>query len=262
MFKTKGFQVLSLFVMLLALTSISCGVSNLPFLATETPMPTMTFTPSPTSTPSSTPTPTIAPSATPLPTGVQNEEQSDGSTLFNDYDNKYQLVLPEEWVAIPFDQNELGVLVDQLSKGNPKFKDAAEAFKNLDPNVFRLVALNQNKKYFETGAVPNVNITALENSVLSAMPLSFVTGALEESFKNNGMQVVSEGVNVIDNPNGVEIEFLDIEQEANGIKIAQRVIVFQSNNKLIMITLTAPESFRDEVFTYADVIGASVKLFE
>jgi len=260
MFKNKGFRVLTVLVMLLALTSISCGVSSLPFLATETPTPTATFTPSPTPTPSS--TPTLTPTATPLPTGVQTEEQADGSTLFNDYDNKYQLVLSEEWVIIPFDQDELGALVEELSKDNPKFKDAAAAFKNLDPDVFRLVALSQNQKYFESGAVPNLNITAIENDVLSAMPLSFVTGALEESFKQNGTKVVSEGVNTIDNPNGVEIEYLDIEQEVNGVKISQRLIVFQSNSKLIMVTLTAPDTFKSEIFTFGDLIGASIKLFK
>jgi hypothetical protein len=193
---------------------------------------------------------------------MQNEEQADGSTLFSDYDNKYQLILPEEWVAIPFDQDKLGALVEKLSEDNPKFKDAAEAFKNLDPNVVRVVALNQTKKYFETGAVPNVSITALENEILSAMPLAFVTGALEESFKNNGMTVVSEGVNTIDNPNGVEIEFVEVQQEASGMKLAQRILVFQSNKKLIMITLTAPEKFKADVFTSGDAIGASVKLLK
>lgn len=260
MFKNKGFRVLTVLVMLLALTSISCGVSGLPFMATETPTPTATFTPSPTPTPSS--TPTLTPTATSLPTGVQTEEQADGSTLFNDYDNQYRLVLPEEWVVIPFDQGELGALVDELSKDNPKFEDAAAAFKNLDPDVFRLVALSQNKKYLEGGAVPNMNITALEDKVLSAMPLSFVTGALEESFKQSGMTVLTEGVNTIDNPSGIEIEFLDIEQETNGIKIAQRLIVFQANGKLILVTLTAPIDFKAEVFASGDVIGASIELLK
>jgi hypothetical protein len=262
MFKNKGFRVLVVLGVLLALTSISCGVSSLPFMATETPTPTTTFTPSPTSTPSSTPTPTLTPTTTPLPTGVQTEEQADGSTRFNDFDNLYRLILPAEWVVIPFDQDELGMLVDELSKDNPKFEDAAAAFKNLDPDVFRLVALNQNKKYFESGAVPNLNITAIENDVMSAMPLSFVTGALEESFKQNGTKVVSAGVNTIDNSNGVEIEYLDIEQEANGIEIAQRLLIFQSNGKLILVTLTAPIDFRANVFASGDVIGASIEFLK
>lgn len=257
MYKNNNVRIMTVIAMLFTLTSISCGVSSLPFLATETPTPTATFTPSPTPIPSS--TPTLAPTATPLPTGFQSEEQADGSILFTDYDNLYRLVLPAEWVIIPFNQDELGVLVDELSKDNPKFEEAAAAFKNLDPDVFRLVALSQNQKYFDAGAVPNINITAIDDDVLAAMPLSFVTGALEESFKQNGMTVVSEGVNTIDNPNGIEIEFLDIEQETNGMMIAQRLIVFQSNGRIIMITFTAPNDFKAEVFAFGDVIGASIE---
>jgi len=89
-----------------------------------------------------------------------------------------------------------------------------------------------------------------------------VTGALEESFKQSGMTVLTEGVNTIDNPSGIEIEFLDIEQETNGIKIAQRLIVFQANGKLILVTLTAPIDFKAEVFASGDVIGASIELLK
>ncbi len=190
------------------------------------------------------------------------EEQSDGSMLFVDYDNKYRLVLSAEWVAIPFDQEELGALVKELSKDNPQFEDAAAAFKNLDPDMFRLVALNQNPDYFQNGAAPNVTISAIDNDVLAAMPLSFVTGALEQSFKDGGTKVVTTGVNTIDNQHGVEVEFLEIEQEVNGIKIAQRVIVFQANKKLIMITFTSPESIKTDIFTSSDLTGGSIELFE
>lgn len=249
-----------LVILLLGLTGISCGVSGIPFLATETPTPTATFTPSPTPTPTS--TPTLTPTATPLPTGILIEPQADGSTLFSDFDNKYQLILAEEWIPIPFDQGELGTLVDQLSQDNPKFKDAAEAFKDLDPDVFRLVALNQNPDYLENGGAPNISITALADKVLASMPLSFVTGALEESFAQRGTKVVSTGVNTIANSNGVEVEFLDIEQDASGIKVFQRLVVFQTEDKLILITVTTSENFKAEVFASADEIGASIKLLK
>ncbi|MFT3891277.1 MAG: hypothetical protein QM730_06550 [Anaerolineales bacterium] len=264
MFKKKSFQVMSIVVIVLALASISCGVSNLPFLATETPTPTQTFTPSPTltSTPSATPTPTELPTNTPQPAGIHTEEQTDGSTIINDYDNKYQLIVSGEWVAIPFDQDELGKLVEEVSKNNPQFKEAAAALKNLDPDVFRFVALNQNKNYFKNGSAPNINITALDNKILATMPLSFVTGALEELLAQNGAKVVTDGVNTIDNPNGVEIEFIEVQQSVNGIKIAQRVIVFQSNDKLIMLTITSPEGVKADVFKSGDEIAASIQLFK
>jgi hypothetical protein len=73
--KNKSFHGFIFFLMILALASLSCGVANLPFIATETPTPTVTFTPSPTPTPSSTPTPTHTPTPTPLPTRVNAEEQ-------------------------------------------------------------------------------------------------------------------------------------------------------------------------------------------
>lgn len=246
-----------LVIMALALTGISCGMSGIPFLSTETPTPTATFTPSPTPTPTFTPTET--PTATPLPTGVSVEKQEDGSTLFRDFDNKYQLVLAEEWVPIPFDQDELGELVNQLSQNNPKLKEAAEAFQNLDPDIFRLVALNQNQNYFVNGGAPNINISALEDKVMASMPLSFVTGALEESFTQRGTKVISTDVNIIDNANGVEVQFLDIEQEVSGIKIVQRLIVFQSDGNLILVAVTTSDRFKADVFASANLIGESIK---
>ncbi len=261
MLRKKTFQGLTITMILLALTSLSCGVSNLPFLATETPTPTNTFTPTPTFTPSPTSTPTQTPSATPtpLPTGVKTEEQSDGSTLFIDYDNKYQLVLPADWAVIPVQKDDFSAALDQLAKDNPNLADLVQAFKDMDPTVFRMAALNKNPDYLVNGFAANMNITAVENKLLSAMPLAFVTGALEETFKQQGAKVVTEGVNTMENTHGVEIEFIDLEQSVNGVKIAQRVIVFQTNNKLILLTTTASKQSSQDIFPESDLIGASVQ---
>lgn len=262
MFRTKGYQSFVIFVTALALVSLSCGISNIPFLATETPTPTITFTPTPTFTPSPTPTQTQTPSPTPLPTGIVTEEQADGSTLFTDYDNQYQLTLPKDWKAIPFDKDNLGAMLDELAKEDPKLADAASAFKDLDPKVFRLVALNTNSKYIAGGSVSNLNITAIENELLSTMPLSFVSGALEESLKQQGATVLTDGVNIVENAQGVEVEFIDIEQTITGIKIVQRLILFQSNDKLIAITVSAAKQFSEEVLPEGNLIGGSIKFLE
>jgi len=131
--KTRNILKLITFVSILALAGISCGVSNIGNLfATETPTPTNTFTPTPTFTPSPTPTltstPTNTPTATPVPTGVTSEEQADGSTVFIDFDNKYQLTLPSGWIVIPLDQNDLGNLLNNVSSQHPDFAEAAQAF--------------------------------------------------------------------------------------------------------------------------------------
>lgn len=255
----KAVLKLEFFILILALVSISCGVSNIPFLATETPTPTITFTPSPTFTPSSTPTSTPTFTPTPLPTGITSEQQADGSTLFIDYDNAYQLTLPPDWIIIPIAQDTLAVYLDELAKDNPNLVASAEAFKDLDPNVLRMAALNTNMKYFVNGSASNITIAAIEDATLSALPLSFISGALEESFTGQGINVLTTGVNTVENDHNVEIEYMDVEQDVNGNKAQQRIVLFKTSNKLILLTITTVPQFKDEIFQISDEIGASVE---
>jgi hypothetical protein len=262
MLMNKRFQSFIFFITTLALASLACGVSDLPFITTETPTPTATFTPSPTPAPSSTPTPTNTPTPTPLPTGVKAEVQTDGTTLFVDYDNKYQLVLPVDWIIIPLDKNDLDIMLDKLEDENPDLASVAEAFKNLDSKVLRMAALNSNRKYVTEGYGSNITIAAIEDKTLSVMPLSFTTGVLEESFKQQGMQVLTKGVNTIENVNGVDVEYLDVEQAVTGKPVQQHVIVFQSGGNLIIITVTTLQEFKDEVFQMGDQMGASIEFLK
>src|SRR5688500_10543816 len=134
----KNIQRLILFIAVLALAALSCqGGAGLNLFATETPTPTLTFTPSPTYTPSPTPTATATetPSPTPLPTGAITEEQSDGSTLFTDYDNNFQFSIPDAWLVIPLSSDELTEILEGLSEENPQLKEIAATFARLDPDV-------------------------------------------------------------------------------------------------------------------------------
>ena len=262
MTRNKKFQIVVFSIMILGLASLSCGISNLPFLATKTPIPTLTFTPSPTPTPSVTPTPTHTPTATPLPTGVDAEEQADGTTRFVDYDNKFQLVLPVDWIIIPINKNDLEGMIDTLASEDPKLAAVAEAFKNLDPSVIRMAALNSNRKYVTEGYGSNITIAAIEDKTLSVMPLSFITGVLEESFTQQGMKVLTTGVNTIENAQGVEVEYIDVEQIVAGNHAQQHLIVFQSNGKVILVTVTTLPQFKEEVFQMGDQIAASIELLK
>jgi hypothetical protein len=261
--KNNSFHGFIFFLVTLALVSLSCGVSDLPFIATEAPKPTATFTPSPTPTPSSTPTPTRTPTATPLPTGVKAEEQSNGTTLFVDYDNNYQLILPVDWIIIPLDKDDIAILISKLADENPDLVSMAETFKNLDPKVLRMAALNSNRKYITGSYSSNITIAAIEDKTLSVMPLSFITGVLEQSFQQQGMKVLTTGVNTIENANGVDLEYIDVEQALTGKRVQQHVIVFHSGgNNLMIITVTTLQEFKDEVFQMGDQVCVSIKLLK
>jgi len=263
--KGKFYIVSVLVILVLSLVSLACGVSSISNLfatatptSTHTPTPTPTFTPSPTPTSTSTPTPT----ATPLPTGVSLEILPDARSLFVDYDNKYKVILPKDWVVLPVDKEKLNTILKKLAEEQPDLADAAKAFQELDSNVVRMVALNGNREYFVNGYAANINIAVMEDAMVSAMPISFVSGALEESLKRQGLTVLTDGVNPVDNKNGVEMEYIDVERSLSGNRVSQRIMIFQNNKKLIMMTVTTVSRFKDVIFQSLNEIGATVEIFK
>lgn len=262
----KVLQRISILLLILTLPILSCsGVADIPNLfatATLTPTNTLTPTPSPTVTPRPTATLTPSPSPPPLPAGTNLEKQSDGTSLFTDYDNQYRLALPSDWLVIPFQKDAYAEAIGKLSKNNPQLAAAAEAFKNLDPEMFRLVALSTNLNFTKNRFASNLNITAYENSVLANMPLAFVTGALEDQLTQNGMKILTDGVNTIENSQGVDIEYIDTEQTALGNKVVQRIFVFQKSGKLIMIAMTTLPEFSKDVFAEGEAICKSVEFLK
>ncbi len=262
----KNILKLGVYMGLLALAALSCsGVADIPnMFATETPTPTITYTPSPTFTPSPTPTETLTPSPTPLPTGVMVEEQADGSTLFIDYDNHYQLTLPKDWIVIPLSSKDIASIINDLSKKNPELKDMAETFQRLDPDVIRVMALHSNPKYVANGYSTNLTLTAIEDALLSAMPLEFVTGAIEGSLEEQGATLLTHGETVKQNSNGVEIGTFEFEKvtptaQGNKVKVRSRAIVFQTNGKIIMLQLSTLQQFGDELSPVLDDVADSIK---
>lgn len=268
--KNKGIFKLAVFISIVSLASLSCGMSDIGgIFATETPTPTSTFTPTPTFTPSPTPTstPTSTPTATPLPTGAKSEEQADGSTLFTDYDNQYQIVIPNGWLVIPLSTGDVADILEMVAEENPELKDTAEAFSQLDPDLIRVIAVNGDPKYISNGFSTNLTVTAIEDKLMSSMPLDFVTGAVEESLKQQGATLVSEFQPASTNANGVEIGTFEFQQEnptATGarVKAQSKALVFQSNGKLIMIQLTMLQQFAGELMPTLDQILETIKLIE
>jgi hypothetical protein len=265
--RNKGIQKFSIFIAILTLTVLSCqGVAGFNPFATATPTPTLTFTPSPTSTPSPTPSPTQTPSPVPL-TGVTTEEQSDGSTLFVDYDNQYQLNIPKTWFVIPLSSDDLVDILKELSKKNPAFQDTAKMFAQLDPDVIRVIAVNEDKKYIANGYSTNVTVTAIEDKLMSSMPLDFVTGAMEESIKQQGATVIPSQESAANNTHNVKIGSFEYQQTvptATGAKVQvhAKALIFQANGKLIMIQLAVPKQFAKELLPVMAQIADSVQLMK
>ena len=256
------------FVLLFAMLACSASsVTNLFATPTPTPTNTPTITPSPTitstPTPTETPIPTLTP--TPLPTGVNIEKQTDNTVLLIDYDNQYKLTLPTNWTVIPLSGKDMAKMLDAFAEKNPSMKDAADAFRNLDPKIIRAVALNNDKKYLANGFASNITIAVMEDKMLSAMPLAFVTGAVEESMKQNGSKVITNDVNIVESMTGTEVGIIEVENSVptatgGNITARMRLLLFQTDGKLVMITLTCPKQFMTALSPDLDEIAQSVEV--
>jgi hypothetical protein len=154
------------------------GIPNL--FATATPTSTPTFTPSPTPSP----TATVTATATPLPTGVVTEIKSNGKTIAIDYDNGFELSLPQGWIVVPFSGEDLAENLDLFAEENPEMAQQADAFKQLGPEALRVIALNEDPKYFTNGFATYLMVAAMEDKLMSSMPMPFVMGALEQMLIN------------------------------------------------------------------------------
>jgi hypothetical protein len=264
----KGLIAFVALITIFALPALACGTSDISNLfATETPTPTQTFTPSPTSTPSATPTQTQTPSPTPVPTGVDTTKQADGTTLFTDYDNKYQIALPTGWFVIPLSADDIADILKEMAEENPDLQDSAKAFQQLDPDVIRVIAVSEESKYIYKGFSTNLTITAIREEFLATVPIAFFTGAMESQLESGGATIIHSEEFLITNANGVEIGIVEFKQKAltaTGVKIPvqARMLVFQVQGAMINVQLATPQQFAAELLPLLDAVVDSIKLLK
>ncbi len=249
-----------LFVLISSLLVLSCGqvenISNL--FASPTPTATATFTPSPTPSP----TATFTPSPTPLPSGVTTEKLTDGTTFVKDYDNKYELELPQEWVVVPLTKEDLANGLEQAARDNPDFSQMAEAFKQMDPAIIRLIGLDKNIKYDSNSYPTLLSITTISDEVASSMPMAFVTAMIEDNVFKGSRDTTWD---VKENVNGVEIGIVQGTLKAptptgNKVDVVEKALAFQSNHKLILIEILTPKEYGSQVLPAADQIIDTIQL--
>jgi hypothetical protein len=196
---------------------------------------------------------------------VASIEEPDGSTVFTDYDGNYLMSLSDQWIVIPFTPGEIAEYVATVAQQNPELAAQAAALALLDANTFRMVALNKDPGMIAEGFATNLNVTAFDDKVLASMPIDYIAGSMEEGFKSQGATILTQGVNAIDNANGIDVRYVDIEQSqplptGGSVTVLGRVILFKSGDQLVMLTVLGSKELGDQVFAAANAIGESVAL--
>lgn len=259
--ETHSLPRLSVFIVILALAVLACqGVTGFNLFVTATPTATLTSTPTQTFTP--TPSPTVTATATPHPTGMLTQEQPDGTLLIGDHDNAYQFLLPANWAIAFSSQEDLKQAIQAMSEKDPEFARMAEQFKDVDPQLFRLAAVNINRNYRNADLPTLLTVNVYTDPVAGTMPMAFVTAMIEDNIlagatstswdiRNNSNQVevgIVRGTRTISISNGVHGTFEEL------------VIAFQANKKLIAIEIATPPKFAEQIFAPFDDLIDSIRV--
>jgi len=261
--KNKGVFKLVLFISILALAGISCGVSNIGNLfATATPTPTSTFTPTPTSTPSPTPTltPTNTPTATPMPDATI-ENLADGSTRFTDFVGGYSFILPEGWLVINFVVDDPQQALEDAIKANPDKSSILNGFQSAIGKNERMGAADFIPGQFNDLSAPII-FNALDNST-QFMALSDIVAANGQMIPQllNAEVTTSE---IMENPFGVPYGVLDIiiklSADNQTASIVEKLVIFKTDDYTVYVTLAVLDGLKEGGFQGVDKLIDSLEL--
>ena len=249
--KNKGTVKFGILILVLALASISCGVSDLPFLATETPIPTLTLTPTviPSSTPTPIPTDTPVPTATPLPEGRHVEVLDDGSFVYLDYDMQFGMVFPSTWYVVPFESEDEESASDELVMVDASYGDMLAALKPLMD--FVAVKPTDGDPTDADGVATGI---ALEGAIYAQLSLSDALSAQETPA---GATILFN--EVIENAAGGEMGLLEYEDNESHTVIC----IFKTEKGAMVISLASPtprfENMSDEIIDIVNSIATGLE---
>jgi hypothetical protein len=167
------------------------------------------------------------------------------------------LLLPPNWAVVFASQKDL----QEAMQGNPEVSDMSKRFNEVDPDVFRLVAMNVDRTYIKAGSPTLLTINAYKDAVASAMPMAFVTAMIEDKILQDA---TSTTWNVIENANGVEVGIVEGARTfafpGANIRVREMVIAFQANKKLIVIEIAVPTQYAEQILTPFDETIDTIKV--
>ncbi len=229
-------------------------------VATPTPVPTATLT----STATAIPTAAASVTPTPPPSGVGIEEQRDGSTLITDYDNLYQFSLGEDWEVIPSSTEQVTDALHwriNLEGGLSPPTESPEP----TSNDVRIFAVNTDRRFYDPQYTSNVQVIIDDSRLGGRLPLDMILAGVEDGLKAEHAQLVGSVEESAENKHGVEIAKVEFTQaypieKGKDLLVQARVAIFQSNDRLIMVTLWTLPRFAKNLCPELDEVTETIRL--
>ena len=116
-------------------------------------------------------TPTMVPTDTLTPTphtssyGTSLVNLADSSTQFTDYRAGLQILIPTEWLAVRIGEPEYYQAWEKIGSQNPEFLQKLASIQRLDPNTFRMTAVDIRVEHILYEGVPTLDVIFAQGDI-------------------------------------------------------------------------------------------------
>lgn len=199
--------------------------------------------------------------ATPRPTGLLKEEQSDGATLFSDYDGGYQITFPEGWTVVIPEEDDISKALSTIPEQEENLSKLIEAAMNADVNNM-IRAFGFNLKAQQGEYTPNINISQNTNSLLLAASLKDLVDATVAYYPSMNIEVISSGVK--ETASGMEMGVIEAQWTMNApggekIDLQQKQVMFKSEGGVVILTFSTVKDATIDLTADVDKVIESFK---
>jgi hypothetical protein len=215
-------------------------------------------------------TPTLTPaesvSATPRISlsGTSLLLRDDQTTLFTDREAGIELIVPAGWLAVRLNEQEYydAWILPELS--DPAFQRSLANIKDLNPNEFRLFALDVQEGHLLGGFVTNINLFWGENDDMSLDDDTDLQNIADsDSEATPGLDILTTDISVTSS--GIPIGVITYKRSGTTMD-GRKLVVFykqlfvKARTGVLTITLTTTEELRDAVLPAFDAMIETMTL--
>jgi len=225
-----------------------------------TPQPTATATepPPPTATPTEIP-PTATATPIEYPDSGSDLIPEENTYVYYDYSTGYGLTTPANWLAVRPGEVEYAEAWGLPVAAYPAVSSALQSMQSLDPNTFRLFVLDVQEGHFENSYLSNISLITYPANGASLDEL-FAASVLSLPEQIPGLLITDS--NIVEN-DGERMGSITSEwdsQLAAGatLRIYQQQAIFVFSERSLIVTLSSPVEFKDEILTDFEAIVASL----
>jgi len=202
------------------------------------------------------PTPEISFSGTSL------LELTDGSVQFTDYWAGMRILIPPEWLAVRVGELEYYQAWEKVGAQNPEFLHKFASIQTLDPDTFRMTAVDIRPEHILYEHVPTLDVIFVQGDISTLNEVKIAQIENQPPLAN--YKLLSS--NFQETPKGIEVVFIEFQWESatsanqHYISYSKRVL-FKVPTGTVSIDLHIPLEQKDSLGLEFDQIIGSLTLF-